>query len=76
MLPTDLRPGNKAGTGRTEGTTNNCTDIAIIFPSGKSPVVIAAYFDSGEYTEQTEDRHQAVLAEVGRIAAEWAVGPL
>ena len=75
-LPADWRSGNKTGTGRTEGTTNKCNDIAITFPPGKSPVVIAAYFDSGEYTGQTEDRHQAVLAEVGRIAAEWAVGPL
>ena len=73
-LPAEWRSGNKTGTGRTEGTTNKCNDIAITFPPGRSPIIIAAYFDSGEYTEQTEDRHQAVLAEVGRIAAEWAVG--
>ncbi|MGY0633625.1 class A beta-lactamase [Luteimonas sp. A478] len=73
-LPAEWRSGNKTGTGRTEGTTNKCNDIAITFPPGKSPIIIAAYFDSGEYTEQTEARHQAVLAEVGRIAAEWAVG--
>jgi beta-lactamase class A len=35
--------------------------------------VIAAYCDSGEYTEQIESRHEAVLAEVGKIAAAWAV---
>jgi len=34
-------------------------------------VIISAYFDSGEFTEQVEDRHQAVLAEVGRIATDW-----
>ncbi|MGY0561182.1 class A beta-lactamase [Luteimonas sp. A277] len=73
-LPAEWRSGNKTGTGRTEGTTNKCNDIAITFPPGRSPIIIAAYFDSGEYTEQTEARHQAVLAEVGRIAAEWAVG--
>lgn len=71
-LPAEWRSGNKTGTGRTEGTTNKCNDLAITFPPHKSPIIIAAYFDSGEYTEQTEDRHQAVLAEVGRIAAEWA----
>jgi beta-lactamase class A len=37
------------------------------------PIVIAAYFDSGEYTAQIERRHEDVLAEVGRIAAQWAV---
>lgn len=72
-LPPEWRTGNKTGTGRTEGTTNKCNDIAITFPPGQSPIVIAAYFDSGEYTERTESRHEAVLAEVGKIAAEWAV---
>jgi beta-lactamase class A len=73
-LPADWRTGNKTGTGRTEGTTNKCNDVAITFPPGRAPVIIAAYFDSGEYTAQTERRHEAVLAEVGRIAAQWAVG--
>lgn len=72
-LPATWRSGNKTGTGRTEGTTNKYNDIAITFPPGRSPIIIAAYFDSGEYTAQIEDRHQAVLAEVGRIAAEWAL---
>lgn len=71
-LPADWRTGNKTGTGRATGTTNKCNDIAITFPPGKAPIIIAAYFDSGEYTDQTEDRHQAVVAEVGRIAADWA----
>jgi beta-lactamase class A len=73
-LPSDWRTGNKTGTGRTEGTTNKCNDVAITFPPGRPPVVIAAYFDSGEYTPQIERRHEDVLAEVGRIAARWAVG--
>jgi beta-lactamase class A len=73
-LPAEWRSGNKTGTGRAEGTTNKCNDVAITFPPGRSPIIIAAYFDSGEYTAQTERRHEAVLAEVGRIAAEWALG--
>jgi hypothetical protein len=72
-LPSTGRSGNKTGTGRTEGTTNKCNDVAITFPPDRAPVIIAAYFDSGEYTPQIERRHEAVLAEVGRIAAEWAV---
>ena len=73
-LPAEGRSGNKTGTGRTEGTTNKCNDVAITFPPGRPPIIIAAYFDSGEYTAQTERRHEAVLAEVGRIAAQWAMG--
>jgi beta-lactamase class A len=72
-LPAGWRTGNKTGTGRTEGTTNKCNDVAITFPPGRPPIIIAAYFDSGEYTAQTERRHEAVLAEVGRIAAQWAI---
>ncbi len=72
-LPADWRTGNRTGTGRDEGTTNKCNDVAITFPPGKNPIIIAAYFDSGEYTAQIEARHEAVLAEVGKIAAQWAV---
>ena len=71
-LPRDWRTGDKTGTGRAEGTTNKCNDVAITFPPGRSPIIIAAYYDSGEYTAQVEARHEAVLAEVGRIAASWA----
>jgi beta-lactamase class A len=73
-LAAEWRTGNKTGTGRAEGTTNKCNDVAITFPPGRPPIIIAAYFDSGEYTAQIERRHEAVLAEVGRIAAQWAVG--
>jgi beta-lactamase class A len=72
-LPSDWRTGNKTGTGRAEGTTNKCNDVAITFPPIRGGVVIAAYFDSGEYTAQVEARHEAVVAEVGKIAATWAV---
>jgi beta-lactamase class A len=71
-LPATWRSGDKTGTGRAEGTTNKCNDVAITFPPVGSPIVIAAYFDSGEYTPQIEARHEAVLADVGRIAAAWA----
>jgi beta-lactamase class A len=70
-LPEDWLTGNKTGTGRAEGTTNKCNDIAITVPPGRSPIVIASYYDSGEYTPQVERRHEAVLAEVARIAVDW-----
>lgn len=71
-LPQDWRSGNKTGTGRAEGTTNKCNDVAITYPPKQNPIIVAAYFDSGEYTAQVEARHEAVVAEVGRIAATWA----
>lgn len=71
-LPQDWRSGNKTGTGRAEGTTNKCNDVAITFPPKRNPIVVAAYFDSGEYTAQVEARHEAVVADVGKVAAAWA----
>lgn len=70
-IPAQWPSGDKTGTGRATGTTNKCNDVAIVFPPEKAPVIISAYYDSGEYTDQIEDRHQAVLADVGRIAADW-----
>ena len=39
-LPDEWRVGNKTGTGRAEGTTNKCNDIAIVFPPSRNPVII------------------------------------
>lgn len=72
-LPAGWKAGNKTGTGRDAGITNKCNDLAIAYPPGKPPVIISVYYDAGEYTDQVEDRHQAVLAEVGRIGAQWAM---
>lgn len=73
-LPADWPVGNKTGTGRAEGTTNKCNDVAVAFPPGRRGIIVAAYYDSGEYTPQVEARHEAVLAQVGRIAADWVAG--
>lgn len=73
-LPANWRTGNKTGSGRMEGTTNKCNDVAITFAPGRNPIIIAAYYDSGEYTEKIEARHEAVLAQVGRVAEQWVMG--
>jgi beta-lactamase class A len=62
-LPSAWRVGNKTVSGKN-GATN---DIAICWPSNRTPVLITAYFvgSSASYA----DRY-AALAEVGRIAAD------
>jgi beta-lactamase class A len=61
-LPKNWKVGDKTGTG-SSGQTN---DIAVARPPGRAPILITAYFDgSHSYPESRE----AVLAEVGRIAA-------
>ena len=61
-FPPDWRVGDKTGTSNN-GITN---DVAIAWPPGRSPLLVAAYYDSRDAT--TEQRN-AVLADVGRIVA-------
>jgi beta-lactamase class A len=62
-LPKDWWVGDKTGSGNN-GATN---DVAIAWPPGRGPLLVAAYL--AETTAAEDDRH-AVLAEVGRIVAD------
>jgi beta-lactamase class A len=59
-IPEGGRIGHKTGTS-AHGTTN---DIAIVWPAGRKPVLIAVYF-TGSAASLAE--REAVLAEAGRI---------
>ena len=61
-LPKDWRVGDKTGT----GDHNAANDIAITWPPGRPPVIIAVYYAE---SHATPDRRDAVIAEVGRIVA-------
>ncbi len=61
-LPSGWRVGDKTGTGE-RGTAN---DIAIAWPPGRSPILIAAYLTR---SQQTDEQRNATLAAVGRAAA-------
>ena len=67
-LPQGWRAGDKTGTGYNEGSGNSTNDIAIFWPPGRAPVIVTAYLNT-PYFEGIRDEDQAVLAEVGRIAA-------
>lgn len=62
-LPAPWTVGDKTGTGR-RGTMN---DVAIVWPSGRPPFLVAAYLTGS--TEAGEDR-DAALAAVARAAAQ------
>ncbi len=66
-LPGDWRAGDKTGTSN-DGKYN---DIAIAWPPGRAPLIITAYFNAPAASNEMNDEDQAVLAEVGRIAAAW-----
>ena len=59
-LPAGWRAGDKTGSGN-HGTTN---DIAIVWPDGRAPILIAAYLTE---TAAESAAREGVLAEVGRL---------
>jgi beta-lactamase class A len=61
-LPGGWRVGDKTGTG-PRGIAN---DVAVVWPPRRAPLVVAGYYQGGGNAKGHRD---AVLAEVGRIAA-------
>ena len=61
-MPKAWRIGDKTGS----GPKNETNDVAIVWPPGRAPVVIATYYAG---SGAAEDERNAVLAEVGGIAA-------
>jgi beta-lactamase class A len=64
-LPAGWRVGDKTG-GGGHGTSN---DIGVLWPPGRSPIVVAAYLTQ---TRAPADQRDATLAEAGRLAASLA----
>ena len=62
-LPKGWRVGDKTGT----GPHATCNDVAIAWPPGRSPVLIAAYLTGGS---ATDDAREAALAEVARVVVQ------
>ena len=61
-IPAGWRVGDKTGSGEHNATN----DIAVIWPPGRAPIIATAYYVE---SPASEDERNAVLAEVGRIAA-------
>lgn len=70
-LPQDWNSGDKTGTAM-DGKLGKYNDVAAAWPKDRAPVIVAAYFNVPQTSDAIEDQYQAVLAEVGRIAAAWA----
>ncbi|NVO17758.1 MAG: class A beta-lactamase [Rhodoplanes sp.] len=66
-LPKDFRVGDKTGTGG-RGSTN---DIAVIWPPGRAPVIVAAYLTE---TEAPPPARNGALAAVGKAVASALAG--
>ncbi|WNO52782.1 class A beta-lactamase [Stakelama saccharophila] len=65
-LPDDWRVGDKTGTG-----AHNFNDVAIAYPPGRKPILIACYLDApGLDAEAANKAHQRVGSLVGRLFAQ------
>jgi beta-lactamase class A len=61
-IPKDWQVGDKTGSGQNNATN----DVAVIWPPKRKPVLVAAYYAE---SRASDDERNAVLAEVGRLAA-------
>lgn len=61
-VPASARVGDKTGTWNADGTGN---DVAIVWPKGGAPILIAAYATG---SGAAPDKVDLALAEVGRVA--------
>jgi beta-lactamase class A len=77
-LPADWLAGDKTGTASAKGMPNKHNDVAIVWPPSTTGAlrvaVVAAYYEAPDHFESVRAEDNAVLAEVGRIAARWIAG--
>ncbi len=70
-LPPEWRAGDKTGTADATGMPNKVNDVAAIWPTEGDPVIVVAFYEAPGEFESTRDQDEAVLAEVGKLAASW-----
>ena len=72
-LPSNWRAGDKTGTGFNPDMPDRINDTAIFWPNGRAPWVLACFYEGPvRSTEWIRPQDEAVLAEVGRLAAAFA----
>lgn len=71
-LPPEWKAGDKTGTADWKGMPNKVNDVAAFWPTPDGdPVIVVAFYEAPGEFEGTRDQDQAVLAEVGKLAAIW-----
>lgn len=76
-LPAEWRAGDKTGTNAGDGSyASKANDVAVIWhPQRAAPFFVTAFLESPvKGAPETRPEHDAVLAQAGRIAAEWITG--
>lgn len=72
-IPPGWKSGDKTGTAVGRSYANAYNDVAIFWPPSGSPVIVAAYYNGPSNENRIRAEDEAVLAEVGTIAAAQAL---
>jgi beta-lactamase class A len=73
-LPAGWRAGDKTGTGLGPGRPDRINDVAVFWPPQRGAWVLACLYEGPtRSTEWVRPEDEAVLAEVARLAADWAL---
>lgn len=73
-LPAAWRAGDKTGTGIDPGMPDRINDVAVFWPPGRAPWVLACFYEGpAQSSDWVRPQDEAVLAEVGRLAAAFAL---
>jgi beta-lactamase class A len=74
-LPMGWRAGDKTGTGLNPDMPDRINDVAVFFwPRGRKPWVLACFYEGpSQSTDWVRPQDEAVLAQVGRLAARFAL---
>lgn len=69
-LPANWMCGDKTGTGMSPDMPDRYNDVAVCWPPGRAPLVIAAYYEGPHRnSERIRPEAEAVLADAGRLVA-------
>ncbi|WP_374407947.1 class A beta-lactamase [Pelagerythrobacter sp.] len=71
-LPGEWPAGDKTGTSMWPGMGSVYVDVGYVEPPGRAPLTFAAYFRAAQQHTKAEPAAEAVLAEVGRVIAQYA----
>lgn len=71
-LPADWVAGDKTGTGIAAGMPNKHNDVLVVWPPGRAPLVVAAYYESPVSDVDMRAEDDAVLAAAGQGVVEWS----
>ncbi len=73
-LPAGWRAGDKTGTGFNPDMPDRINDVAIFWPPQRKPWVLSCFYEGPtKSTEWVRPQDEAVLAEVSRLAAAFAI---